>query len=98
MIERCQTVKNKKRKWLQFFIVSGYVIYLIGMTESYAQEDSKVTIDFYEEKKKEPHKTNRLPQTGEDSYNNVLQISGISILFFITVMISYRTLMNEERF
>lgn len=97
MIERWRAVKNKKRKWLQLLLVSSYFIYLIGMNESHAAENNKVTVGFYEEKQKASHKTHKLPQTGEDSPSHVLQISGISILLVITGMISYRILNNEER-
>lgn len=97
MIERCQTVKNKKRKWLKLFVISGYLIYFSIMDISYAKENSKTTVGFYEVNEKEPDKTSLLPQTGEDPTNNVFLISGISILLFITGMISYRILKNEER-
>ncbi|WP_207695279.1 hypothetical protein DOK67_0000820 [Enterococcus sp. DIV0212c] len=90
-------MKNKKVKWLQWLLICGYFIYLIGMNESHAAENSQVTVGFYEEKEKEAQKTHSFPKTGEDSPNKVLLISGISILLSITGMISYKILNNEER-
>ncbi|WP_455295708.1 hypothetical protein [Enterococcus crotali] len=98
MIERCSTVKSKKRKWVQLLIISCYFVYLIGMNESYAAENAKATVGFYEIKKKEQRETDALPSTGERPTDRILRISGISILLFITEMISYRILMNGREF
>lgn len=97
MIERCLTVKNKKRKWIQLLIISCCFVYLIGTGESYAAENAKATVGFYEIKKKEQRETDALPSTGERPTEKILLISGVSILLFITGMISYRILMNGER-
>nr|WP_242586651.1 LPXTG cell wall anchor domain-containing protein [Enterococcus sp. DIV0869a] len=67
------------------------------MRESYAAENSKATIGFYEVDKKDQHTAGNLPKTGDDQRNKELLISGISILLFITGMIAYRILNNEER-
>ncbi|OEG15166.1 hypothetical protein BCR23_10025 [Enterococcus quebecensis] len=93
MIERRSVMKNKKRKWLQLLVLCSYFFSLTEMKESQAAENSKASIGFYEVDNKEQ----RLPKTGDDQQNKELRISGISILLFITGMISYRTLKNEER-
>ncbi|MGX7412267.1 hypothetical protein [Enterococcus caccae] len=90
-------MKNKKRKWLQIVIIITCLVYFFEMKSSYAAEDSKATVGFYEIEKKEQHETKTLPDTGEASTSKVLSLRGISILLFITGMISYRILKNEER-
>ncbi|WP_348921177.1 LPXTG cell wall anchor domain-containing protein [Enterococcus rotai] len=90
-------MKNIKRKWVYVVVISTCFVFFLEMKASYAAEDGKATVVFYEVKKTEQHETDAFPRTGEASSNQVLLLSGISILLFITGMISYRILTNEER-
>ncbi|WP_086330971.1 LPXTG cell wall anchor domain-containing protein [Candidatus Enterococcus mansonii] len=90
-------MKNKKMKWVQVFLLCCYFLYLTEMKESHAEEKAKATVGFYEVDKKEQRPSKGLPKTGETGRNKELLISGISILFVIAGMISYRNFKNEER-
>ncbi|MGX7273308.1 LPXTG cell wall anchor domain-containing protein [Enterococcus haemoperoxidus] len=89
-------MKNKKIKWL-VLLLCCYFLYLTEMEESYAQENTKVTVGFYEVDEKEQQAIGFLPKTGDKVQNTVLLISGVFILLFVTGMVSYKSLKNKER-
>lgn len=98
-MRRRPQVNDKKRKWFLLLLVSCFFLLYSAEIETdiVNAERSNAKIGFYESKKGTPESKHNLPNTGENRQENELQISGISILFIVTGMISYRTLMNKER-